>query len=407
MTTHTEMTKAKFERIPQHIIDEADSTDIRELAKQRVELVKTGLEFKGPCPLCGGTDRFYVSQDYFGCRKCPQPKTRGAIRFVQWVDRCGFRDAVDALAGSRFVEAQEKRRPVASAITRAKEYDWRQASWQYKATASWQQAHDTLLNSPAGQPGRDYLTGRGIEREAWQVFKLGFAPTVSVPGTQGQQKAPAIAIPWFVGGQLRGIRYRFLEQQEVNSRNVKQTAFYGSQFGSALYGGHALQELTPSLLTLVVVEGELNAISIWQMARDTHLDVLSLGSETARFTPAMVTRASEYRHVIAWLDRAEVARERIEEIPGAYGVRSPDGQDANDLLQSEMLGGFLSAVRVKMAGGEAERQALLWSLWDGCNTDGHIDTGTIQVMQKLADELGLDLDSRGDNKFKVSNNGCR
>jgi phage/plasmid primase-like uncharacterized protein len=47
-------------------------------------LKKVGKEYKGPCPLCGGTDRYYVRTDNtFGCRGCHE-KIGDVIEYHKW-----------------------------------------------------------------------------------------------------------------------------------------------------------------------------------------------------------------------------------------------------------------------------------------------------------------------------------
>ena len=209
---------------------------------------------------------------------------------------------------------------------------------------------------------------------------------MSVPGTEGKEKAAAISIPWFVGGKLRGIRYRFLEQQ----RKDKQTAHIGSRFAKYLYGGHVLSTHLRNRSSLVIVEGEINAMSIWQVAHTSKVDVLSLGSESQRLTQPMIDHANKYRAIILWLDANERAAKNAHLLPDAYTFHSPNGQDANDLLQAGKLGGTLAALRWK---GEGDSEALLWDLWDAQNEiDGaDIDDGTRAVMTALAGKLGKTL----------------
>lgn len=339
-TSQLDSVPRRDQRIPQATIDRANQHDIRLLANRYVELHKSSVhEVAGPCPKCGGTDRFFVGQHFFGCRQCPQPKTHGAINFVMWVDNCNFPEAVAALEGNMLPSAPAH--PIAPA---ALVVDWRDPRWQYTATWLYQQANRRLLTSPEAEPGRAYLLGRGIQSDAWRTFRLGFNPAVSIPETQGQSQAPAIAIPWLVRGRVRGIRYRFLKRHQGH----KQTAYYGSSFTGVLYGGQALVGSNQKEGALLVVEGELNAVSCWQVSQSTHLDVLSLGSESARLTPAMIAAIKHYRHIIVWLDRMEMVNHKLVQLPGAYGIRSPDGYDANDLLQANLLAGFLAAMQVKV-----------------------------------------------------------
>ena len=79
----------------------------------------------------------------------------------------------------------------------------------------------------------------------------------------------------------------------------------GRYFSGLLFGGQA-QPLLHKARTLLITEGEINAMSIWQVAHESRLDVLSVGSESARLTPAMLQIAQQYGQVLIWADRAEV-----------------------------------------------------------------------------------------------------
>ena len=84
-------------------IDGARAISIANVAREHgLALKKCGHEFVGPCPYCGGTDRFSinVTKQVFNCRGCGG-KGRGAISFVMWLGGCGFRDAVETLTGRR------------------------------------------------------------------------------------------------------------------------------------------------------------------------------------------------------------------------------------------------------------------------------------------------------------------
>lgn len=58
--------------IPQTQIDDAKRTDLIELAGRYTQLRKASgtKEWEGPCPKCGGRDRFHVKADAFFCRQC-------------------------------------------------------------------------------------------------------------------------------------------------------------------------------------------------------------------------------------------------------------------------------------------------------------------------------------------------
>jgi hypothetical protein len=257
-----------------------------------------------------------------------------------------------------------------------------------------QQAQELLLQDD-GKPGQEYLLSRGLEPRTWLQFGLGYRSDANVPGTEGKLKAPAICLPWYAGGKLVAVRYRFLTEQ--NGR--KLAAEYGSQFSGHLFGGQALPEWVTMPIedgnnsvqrycTLVIDEGEINAMSIWQTAGDTNVHVLSLGSESAKLNSAMIAVAKRYGTVIIWADRAEVARELQMAIPKAHSITSPNGQDANDLLKSELLGAVMGMARLRACHNEYEREGLLWDLRDAALTWQGVDVGTAQLIQRVANDLG-------------------
>src|SRR5262245_50099938 len=67
-----------------------------ELAKRNVHLKpKTSTWPSGPCPHCGGSDRFWVGlrKQIWGCRGC-HPRGADVIELVMWLDGCSFPAAV-------------------------------------------------------------------------------------------------------------------------------------------------------------------------------------------------------------------------------------------------------------------------------------------------------------------------
>jgi putative DNA primase/helicase len=65
------------------------------------ELKRVGHELIGPCPRCGGRDRFAVNtaKDIWNCRGCR--KGGDAIDLVQHLDGVGFAEAVEVLTGEK------------------------------------------------------------------------------------------------------------------------------------------------------------------------------------------------------------------------------------------------------------------------------------------------------------------
>lgn len=85
--------------IPQATIDLARSQDLLEIALKHTRLTRVSpIEYAGPCPACGGKDRFAINvrKQVFNCRGCGA-KGGDAIALVQFVSAASFREAVSAL----------------------------------------------------------------------------------------------------------------------------------------------------------------------------------------------------------------------------------------------------------------------------------------------------------------------
>lgn len=407
--------------IPTHIVDQARAYDLAALAGRYIDLKKESVtSLCGPCPWCGGTDRFWIKGNRYTCRGCGL--NGDPIEFLMRKENLPFAEAVATLTGYRGDGAQVARLATLQSLGQRqkpaqKPVEGPTSDWLAKAEQLATTAHNRLLDAPDAAMGRDYLLGRGIEPDAWVQFGLGYRPDAPLANTwDAEQKRyilpgqPAIVIPWHRGhGDSRriwAIRYRFLTTQTYtdvsgNERTEKLVAQPKSIFTGLLYGGQALPEFcylpisdkcAESLRTLVICEGELNAISIWQTANRWNWDTLSLGSESQHLPDAMLDFAKRYERVIVWMDRPEIVRKLMAQLSGSYGISSPveDGKkaDANDMLKAGILGGFLAAHRAKACKGDAERTRLFYALWDGF-TAGALDDVALGVMGKLSEQLGL------------------
>lgn len=380
--------------ISDELREQAVRVDLIEIARRFVELRReSAREYSGPCPKCGGDDRFHVSADgWFFCRQCHEDRG-DSIEFVRWVDGLTFEQAVQRLTGQGVVV----RSIVQSSVKHRS--SMQTAGWAHTAEARLKAAQTALLDQVAGQPGREYLTRRGLLPVTWEAFNLGFRVDAPLPGTLGKLRAAAVVIPWFVAGRLAALRYRFLEAQtyidadDKERKDVRLAAESGSQFAGRMFGGqNVLLDAAPRR-TLVICEGEINAMSIWQAANDSHVDVLSVGSESAGVTRNAAGKLAAYRRVIVWLDDPQKAQQAASMFTGAFVLCNPNKQhgdtngDANDLLRAGVLDGFLSLARERAAGDNRdELRALLWSLYDSAMTG--CDEHTAKSIVALSDRLG-------------------
>ena len=341
------------------------SIDCREYIGQYTQLSGT-TEQAGPCPKCGGYDRFHVLRDGWFCRQCTGAKFQDIIAFRRWFFGESFIEATAAL-GAVHVAPSVKVKPLAKAVTAAASVDYTKRAKEAAAR----------LATDAGQAGRDYLLSRGITEDIWQRYGIGFS-VVSLPGTNAKidgqwkncfdvsPKQPAISIPWFLGRQCIAIQYRFFETHEytdINGRPAKaKNKTVGNKVGR-VYGGHSVNQAGDrSGRTLFLCEGEINALSIATIAPD-HVDVLSIGGQDQKMDDAVVNFALGYAHVIVWVDERAVAQRLRKIIRGCGALVSPRGLDANDLLGIGLLREFIGAKLQETEPPQPEPVPLPADLW--------------------------------------------
>ena len=118
------------------------------------EIVRRGIKLRGtvdragPCPRCGGRDRFAanVRKQVFNCRQCGAKGN--VISLVQWLDNCTFTEAIETLAGAGESTERPPIKPQ-ERVADPDEYERRQA-----AMAQWL----WLQRCPiAGSPAERYL----------------------------------------------------------------------------------------------------------------------------------------------------------------------------------------------------------------------------------------------------------
>lgn len=376
------------------IIAQARQIDVADLVSRYVALEKvTAHEWQGPCPKCGGNDRLHAKKDGWFCRQCkPIDAKHGwhdAVDFMRFVSGCTFQEATERLTNQPWPE----RKKPSPHQQRGHKMDERTADWFDNAAKLMAQHQLALPDSE----GAEYLQKRGLTPATWEVFGLGYAPTIKNPETNTLM--PAIAMPWYRGGKLTAIRYRFLKP--AGKRKI--TSLPDSRFGGVLFGGQGLPEwIHPQLepdtkgleqfCTLVLCEGEINAMSIWQVAFETRVHVMSVGSETGQLSAGAVAFAARYGRVIIWMDKEELAKKLVAQLPNSFGFSSPNGKDANDLLQAGTLGGQLVALRWQAAKTDEQRQQLIYDLWDGANEGEGLETGTAMAYQRICEHTGRSSD---------------
>lgn len=300
-----------------------EKIDLRELAGQFTEL-RGGREQFGPCPKCGGTDRFHVSQDKFFCRNCLPPLTAGGrhdvLDFMVFVGRAAnVKIAYELLSDSvTSLPPPVRPRPV---ITKPK-ITYENELWQSHARQEVTRCH-TLLMAESGLLGQAYLNQRHLLPSMWESAQLGLAPRIDAE----RRKGWTISIPWMYNGMITAIQYRFIDQ-----RTQRYTRYqYAGNYGESI-----LYMLPPKgACRLVICEGEINAMSVWQAS--SH-DAVSVGSQnmTSNTLEALKSHIDRYQDIFVWFDEKQVAERLIQALGGRGEAIVADG-DANELLVQSKL----------------------------------------------------------------------
>lgn len=305
-------------------------------------LKKAGGYHVGACPFCGGLDRFTIKHtpegDRWHCRQCGEDKYHTAIDYVMRRDNCDFKTAYQTLIGENPAPIQtdsiirEKHEP--GLITLPSQ------EWQATALHLVDKASDLLL-SDEGQAGQEYLMQRGLHRGTWYAWHLGFT---YVYDPKAKRKRPAISIPWLdidaSGEVITAVKYRFID---YDPEGLRYTSLMGSM--PILFG---LWDVTELHTILLLVEGEINALSLWQcIPRD--VSVISFGSEGGGQAIVLQAFAKKYKSVFVWCDDATRTKQYQSMLARpCQKIQSLkiDGNklDANWLIQNNKLHHFFNHI---------------------------------------------------------------
>ena len=290
----------------------------------------------GPCPMCGGVDRFTVKHtpggDRWHCRHCGDGKYHGVIDFIMARDHVSFVEACKLLTGGAPDKLyQNQKSTTAAQPAKAQPAQAPDAQTQARMLAAMDAAAEDL--QAPNVEAQAYLYGRGLTPATWEAWHIGSA----IKGGR-----PAITLPWYyIDAQrevITGIKYRF-----IDGGQQRYTADAGSVF--ILYGAWSAIKTDQ---TIIFVEGELNALSLWQ-CEPRGVSVLSIGSQSGGRPEIIAKMAARYKRVFFWCDEADQTREYKKMIAqDATGIQSPtiDGvkYDANTLLMAGRLPDFITHV---------------------------------------------------------------
>lgn len=238
-----------------------------------------GGEYAGPCPFCGGEDRFRVwpnppdGKPHYWCRQCGHHGD--AIDYLRDKHGLSYREACDRLG----IEPTVWSAPPALAPKHPEGCDPPGPDWQEQARQFVTECQANLW-APDGADALAWLTDRrGLTSETVRAAGLGYNPTDrhdsrDVWGLETDGKPVwlprGVVIPWTIGDDVWRVNIR---------RPTGEPKYIGpAGCGPGLYGADALVTARPAML----LEGELNALTIRQHAGDLVAPVATGSTHGAR-----------------------------------------------------------------------------------------------------------------------------
>lgn len=163
-------------KIPREVIDQIrNSVDISDVIGQYVQLKHAGKNLTGLCPFHEEkTPSFSVSEEgqYYHCFGCG--RSGNVFQFLMDYQHIGFVEAVEEVAkfGGNSLPKQYRDNDHQPA-TPANTENGKLLALHKSVT---QLYHHILVNTPAGEPARQYLKRRGMADKLIDTFDIGYAP---------------------------------------------------------------------------------------------------------------------------------------------------------------------------------------------------------------------------------------
>ncbi len=292
-----------------------------------------GGEYAGPCPWCGGRDRFRVwphgDRPRYWCRQCG--RKGDAIQYLRDREGLTFRQACERLGKPLPERSGQRSTPMPPPLAKPPSH-----SWQARAQALIEACEQTLW-MPMGAQALAYLHRRGLTDETIQAARIGYHVAERWENPQCWELPTdhkkihllqGIVYPWLVGAEVWKVTFR------RDGKNIPKDERYRPIAGSSntLYQLNALRPDAPAML----VEGELDAPSILQEASDL-VAVVATGSTAGGRLERWIGRLALCSIVLVSFDADEAGEEAAAWWLKALGPRAkrwrPYWDDPSPMLQ--------------------------------------------------------------------------
>ena len=261
--------------------------DIVQFINQYVPLKKTGRNFKALCPFHSEKTPSFIVSPERQIWHCFGACNEGGdiFKFLMKIENIDFGEALRELAKRAGVKLTSYR-PTAEEKQKQLLYEINHLAAEFY--------HYLLLNHKAGKIALNYILGRGITRESLERFKLGYAPNMweglqrFLVGKKGYRvedlEKAGLVIKSETGrgfydrfrhrlmfplkdhrGNICGFAGRVLDPQAKEAKyvNTPETLIYHKS--DLLYGLYENKDEIKKADEVILVEGELDAISSWQV----------------------------------------------------------------------------------------------------------------------------------------------
>jgi DNA primase len=400
-------------KLPESFIDNLLSrVDLVEIIGSRVPLKKQGKDYSARCPFHDERSPSFTvspSKQFYYCFGCGAKGT--AISFLMNYDRLGFMDAVEDLAKRAGIEIPKDARAA----------DTDGSTDMYAALEASRQFFQKQLT--ASEKARSYLQKRGVDAKSIAQFGIGYAPEgfnglIEAIGTDDRRKSllektgmlsksdngrlydkfrGRIMFPIFDRrGRVIAFGGRVLEKDDgPKYLNSPETPLFHK--GRELYGLWQVKQAHSKIPRLIVVEGYMDVVSLFQ--HGIQEAVATLGTATTPDHAELLFRNSadvvfcfdgdKAGRAAAW-KAVESIIPRMRDGRQAFFLFLPEGEDPDTIVKSEGASGFDARVRDAMTLSDYFFDEL------GKNTN----LNTLEGKARLAEKIKPYLEKIPDGAFR-------
>ncbi len=351
-------------RIPDAFIDDLLArTDIVELVGSRVPLKRQGKEYSSRCPFHDERSASFTvspTKQFYHCFGCGAHGT--AISFLMNYDRLEFLDAVDELAkrvGMEVPRDTQQRNATPDSVDQYAALEAASKFFQKQLTIS--------------DKARGYFDRRGVDDAIRSQFGLGYAPDGfsalrDALGTDPRRMALLERVGLFSKNDKGHVYDKFRDRVmfPIHDRRGRTIAFGGRVLdpedspkylnspetplfhkGRELYGLWQVRQANSKIERLIVVEGYMDVIALFQ--HGISQAVATLGTATTPDHAELLFRNAPDVYFCFDGDAAgrraagkamESVLPRMKDGRQAFFLFLPDGEDPDTLVRSEGHAGF-------------------------------------------------------------------